>query len=154
MKGTMKLLMVVLGLALLAGAVSAAGGALVVKLVAKDPSTWTPVTGGFGSFMYQADKFNFEGHGLAIKTPYTLINYIDPWGATPQFNILGSGTTDKNGNIQIKGGAVTLTPYIYTEGEYAGQTGAKIWLVPTKDISGTFLNWDPTNFLFETSLIV
>jgi hypothetical protein len=154
MNGTLKTIMVVLGFALIVGAVSAAGGAQVVKLVAKDTSTWVPIEGGaFGSIMYQQDKFTFNAHGLVPNGDYTLISYNDNAWAAPEV-VLGNGIADKNGNILIKGGKFTLSTYDYTTGEYAGQTGAKIWLVPTSSMTGDNLNWvDWGNFLFETSLI-
>ena len=158
MNGMTKAIMLVLGFALIFGVVSAApgGGAQVVKLVAKEPVTWTQINPGtFGSLMYQTDKFVFNGHGLTPKTDYTLINFIDPWGTG--YTTLGNAITDKNGNILIKGEATTLTKYIYAsdaDGDYQDITGAKIWLVPTTDLFGGVLAWDPGNFLFETSLII
>lgn len=155
MNSMLRLVMVMLGIALVTGAVSAAGDAQVIKLVTKNIQTWEPVEGGaFGSLMYQDDRFVFTGHRLVPGTSYTLIGYNESsWSGDE--TILGTGVADRNGNVKIKGGAVTLTPYAYTTGEYAGQTGAKVWLVPTASMSGANLLWqNPETFLYETSLIV
>jgi hypothetical protein len=144
MNGTMKLLMVILGFALIVGAASAAGNAGFVMLVAKDPSTWEPIDGGaWGKMMYKdAPKpmFVFNGNGLVAGQEYALINYFDPWGSVPQCAILGTGVATGGGTVNIKGAV-------------SGFTG-KIWLVPTKDLTGTQFNaWNPTEYLFETALI-
>jgi len=158
MNRTVKLLAVVLGFVLIVGAASAAGNAQVVKLIAKEPvdtGAWPWVEdGAFGSLMYQQAKFTFTGHGLAPKTEYALVNYYEDW---PNVAVLGTAMTDKNGNIQIKGGSTTLIMYEYptsTSDEYSGW-GAKVWLVPKSDLSGNvFIAWNPLNYLFETSLVV
>ena len=155
MSSMMRMVMVMLGIALLAGAVAAAGDAQVIKLVTKDITTWEPIDGGaFGSLMYQDDRFVFNGHWLVPGESYTLIGYNEASWAGDE-TIFGVGVADKNGNVKIKGDAVTLTPYAYTTGEYAGQTGAKVWLVPTASMAGANLLWlNPGTVLYETSLIV
>jgi hypothetical protein len=162
MKGTMKLLMAVLGIVLIVGAVSAAGGAQVVKLVEKNSADWSIVPGASGSIMYQQDKFVFNAHGL-VPGDYTLISYVEPtvlvpFGDTVQV-VLGDGTATKQGNLLIKGGAVDLAYNIYApdaDGDYQGITGAKIWLVPANALNADnkFVEWNPDNYLFETSLII
>ena len=155
MSSMMRMVMVMLGIALLAGAVAAAGDAQVIKLVTKDITTWDSIDdGAFGSLMYQGDRFVFTGHGLVAGESYTLIGYNEASWIGDE-TIFGVGVADQNGNVKIKGGAVILTPYAYTTGEYAGQTGAKVWLVPTASMTGANLNWvNPDLFLYETSLIV
>ncbi len=155
MSSKIKMAMLVLGIALLVGGASAAGSAQVIKLVTKDTTTWEPVEGGaFGSLMYQNDRFVFTGHGLVAGESYTLIGYNEASWAGLE-TIFGVGVADRNGNVKIKGGTVALTPYAYTTGEYAGQTGAKVWLVPTTSMNGADLLWlNPGTFLYETSLIV
>lgn len=152
MNGITKTILVALSIALMFGAVSAAGGAQVVKLVAKD-AAWNPITdGAFGSIMYQGDKFTFNAHGLTPGGDYTLINYVDPWGSDNV--ILGAGVADKKGNILLKGGSVTLIKNAADIGGY-DYAGAKIWLVPSADLTGVKLVvWNPQNYLFETSLII
>jgi hypothetical protein len=163
MNGTMKIIMTILGFALIVGAVSAAGGAQVVKLVEKNPADWTIVPGASGSIMYQQDKFVFNGHGL-VPGKYTLISYVEPTVQVPYDQtvqvVLGDGTATKQGNLLIKGGATTGLAYnTYAsdaDGDYQGITGAKIWLVPASALNadGKFVEWNPDNYLFETSLII
>ena len=154
MNRSMRIMIAIMGIALLAGAVSAVGTAQTIKLVAKNSTTWEPIDGGaFGSLMYQSDKFVFTGHGLEPSISYTLVDYTEDWVGAE--NILGTAVSTKTGKIQIKGKATTLTPYAYTEGEYAGQTGTKIWLVPTDCMTGADITvWSPDRFLFETSLVI
>jgi len=156
MNGMTKAIMLVLGFALIFGVVSAApgGGAQVVKLVAKNSADWSVVKGGaFGSIMYQTDKFTFNAHGLTPSGEYTLINYVDPWGS--ENVILATGVADGNGNILLKGGAITLNPNEAGQGGY-DYAGSKIWLVPSGDLNGgvKFIAWNPDSYLFETSLII
>jgi hypothetical protein len=146
-------------LALAVAPVAAAGHAQVVKLIEKTPVAEGPyipiLNGAFGSIMYQDDKFVFDGHKLDPGVDYTLISYSEPWGT--EIVILGTGKSTAQGNLLIKGGAVGLVYNSYptpTSNEYSG-TGAKIWLVPSSDLAGTFFNaWNPQNYLFETSLII
>ena len=150
---------VLLALAVAPVAAAPGGGAQVVKLIEKTPTATGPYTpvlnGAFGSIMYQADRFVFEGHRLDPGKDYTLINYVEPWGM--DVVILGKGTATAQGKLLIKGGAVALTMSPYptaTSNEYSGD-GAKIWLVPAGDLNGTkFMVWNPTTYLFETSLIL
>jgi len=154
---------VLLALAVAPVAAAPGGGAQVVKLIEKTPVAEGPyipvLNGAFGSIMYQTDKFVFDGHRLDPGVDYTLINYVEPWG-TPVV-ILGAGKATAQGNLQIKGGAVALTKSEYptpTSDEYSGW-GAKIWLVPTSDLTTvldvtTFNAWTPDTYLFERSLII
>jgi len=150
MNGITKTIMLVLGIALLFGAVSAAPAAPAAKhlmLFEKNPADWTVVAdGAWGKMMYKADMFVFNGHGLIKDTDYALINYIDPWGANPQYILLGEGSTNRGGNVNIAG---TLPPL-----QTGTNAGAKVWLVLKSDIDGTKMTaWNPTEYLFEANLI-
>jgi hypothetical protein len=144
-------------LALAVAPVAAAGNANFMNIVAKDPVTWVPVDGGaWGKMMYKITPkpmFEFNGHGLVTGTEYALISYNEVWGQPN--SILGYCTADELGNVHIQGGAMTLISNTYTSGEYSGQTGAKIWLIPSSDLTttGAMAGWNPTTYLFETSLI-
>jgi hypothetical protein len=168
MNGSLKVIMVVLGLALIVGAVSAdtvsaraghvTGHAQVVRLVEKNSSDWSIVPGAFGSVMYQRDRFVFNGHRLVPRMNYSLISYAEPWPGTGSV-VLGTGTATKQGNLHIKGGAVKLACNNYsafTTGDYRKGNGSKIWLVLADDIdavTGTFNAWHPDDYLFEKKLI-
>jgi hypothetical protein len=149
---------VLLALAVAPVAAAPGGGAQVVKLVAKNSADWSIIKGGaFGSFMYQTDKFVFDGHGLVPGEEYALISYSEPWG-TPVL-VLATGEATAQGNLIInKKGPTTLIKNVYAAdapGDYQGVTGAKIWLVPTSDLTGNLFNaWNPDTYLFETSLII
>jgi hypothetical protein len=90
-------------------------------------------------------KFKFTGRGLGPKgTSYALVNYLG-W---PNVNILGTGIANKHGTVCIKG---TSTVPLQSETPADPVTpGAKIWLVPSDQLSGAaFVAWDPTTILFE-----
>ena len=114
-------------------------------------------TGAWGKFEYNIAgtnvSGNFKGHGLVAGTQYSLISYNDPWGATPQVVIIGTGTADKNGKVWISIdtpvdlGTDVASPVYDWSG--AGD-GYKIWLVPSSHLTGTQFNtWDHTQYLFE-----
>jgi len=156
MNGITKTIMLVLGIALLFGAVSAAPAAPAkhLMLYEKVPSGEWPIVpdGAWGKMMYKTeDSFVFNGHGLVKDTDYALINYIDPWNNNQdgQFILLGLGTTNRGGNVNIAGDLPELTP-----GTYGDVVGAKVWLVLADDIDGTKMTaWNPTEYLFEANLI-
>jgi hypothetical protein len=163
MNGSLKVIMAVLGFALIVGAVSAGaatgtGHAQVVKLAEKNSSDWSIVPGASGSIMYQQDRFVFNGHGLVKGEDYSLISYAEPWPGTGSV-VLGTGAATKQGNLLIKGGAAELVCNDYstfTTGDYRSGSGSKIWLVLADDIdaaTGTFNAWNPSEYLFETRLI-
>jgi hypothetical protein len=138
------------------------------------PGPW-PVFFGkdrFGKMDYslwgQNFKFSFEGKNLLSKKNYTLIYYPDPWPGN-KLICLGSGNTNKKGNLEIHGSKDigTSLPALYdanynpvpTVPPSSGAVGAKIWLVQSEDVqcsNGTsaMLNWNPTAYLFEYNLIV
>ena len=125
--------------------------------------------GRFGRLDYslwgEKFKFSFEGKRLLSKTKYTLIYYPDPWPGAGLI-CLGSGNTNKKGNIEIHGkldiGTTLPAPYdanFKAVPGGSGAVGAKIWLVPSGDVDCTngtsmMLNWNPATYLFEYNLIV
>jgi hypothetical protein len=126
-----------------------------MKLVQKDTTTWQPiVTGPQGTFSANKNKFMFMASKLTPSTSYSLISFVEPWGSVNP--VLATGTSGKKGNLVLTGSSFTgsLVYNTYTTGEYAGLTGAKIWLVPTSDLTGGVLAWDPSAFLYETHLIL
>jgi len=113
--------------------------------------------------------FSFQGQRLLANTNYTLIYYADPWpgtglGTNTNMICLGSGKTNKKGNIAIHGkkDIGTSLPANYDANfnpiSPSGAVGAKIWLVLSDDVKcgtvGGMLNWNPTAYLFEYNLIV
>jgi hypothetical protein len=82
-------------------------------------------------------KGTFNGHGLTADTGYTLVIY-NGW---PDVTVIGSGTANKGGNVNISG-----SPEL--------ATGDKVWLVLSDDITGDELTaWNPSEYLFEHNLI-
>ncbi|MCK9593907.1 MAG: hypothetical protein M0Q91_18050 [Methanoregula sp.] len=126
-----------------------------LKLVEKD-SAYQPVVGGMqGTFATTKTKYMFKASKLTPSTSYTLISYDEDWGSVNP--ILATGTSGKKGNLVLTGSSFTssLVYNTYTSGEYAGLTGAKIWLVPTNELAGGVLtSWNPSAYLFETHLIL
>jgi len=163
MNGKMKLILVMI---LLAGLVcimpvSATGHAQVIKFVEKRlncypeicvPKFIIPPNAAFGSLMYQESKFVFNAHGLPPETDFTLIE--DPW--IPPQKQIGTGRSDKNGNIHIKGGATSLTYTPKFIGNFNGQIGAYVWLVPTGELvdgAMPWWDWNPIHYVFAQELI-
>lgn len=107
--------------------------------------------------------FSFEGRRLLPKTSYTLIYYADPWPGSGLI-CLGSGKTNKAGNIEIHGkkDIGTSLPASYDANfnpvSPSGAVGAKIWLVLADDVQcadgAMMINWNPAAYLFEYNLIV
>jgi hypothetical protein len=126
-----------------------------MKIVQKDSTTWLPVVGGMqGTFAVNKNRFMFSASKLTPSTSYSLISFVEPWGSVN--TVLATGTSGKKGNLVISGKSFegSLVYNTYTTGEYAGLTGAKIWLVPTSDLNGGVLAWNPNAFLYETHLIL
>jgi hypothetical protein len=122
-----------------------------VNLVQKDVN-WQPVAGATGTFTYDESSFSFTGAGLIVDTEYTLISFMEPYPGTGSV-VLGTAVADGSGNIEIAAALPALVYNTYVGGEYDGQTGAKIWLVPSAEFNGEIIGWTPEDFLFETSLI-
>jgi len=131
----------------------------LLNLVAKDSNWNILVDGAYGKFHYRENTdFLFEGVDLVDGVDYTLLSYQEDWPGIGS-KVLGTETTDANGYMQIKSELENLIMNTYTSGEYVGQTGAKIWLVPSSKIitvNGFVTNfgWTPLEFLFETELIL
>ena len=161
MNGKTKLMLVMIaliGLALVMP-VSAVKGennpAKHLYLYEKTPSDWEIVPdGAWGKMMYKSDMFVFNGHGLVPGEKYALINYVDPWGGADN-PVLGVGKTNREGNVHIAGEMFPLT--IGTDAQKLND-GAKVWLVPTDDLTivggkAEFKAWSPAEYLFEANLI-
>ena len=133
----------------------------------KNPADWLPVAGGaWGKLVYMMSgrsfAFVFNGHRLDPGIPYTLIYYPDPWPGHGSM-CLGNGVADESGDVHIKG--IANTGSLPMPGDlngnpdtttYGSQTGAKIWLVLSSDITcrGHYMaGWHPTQYLFEMQLI-
>lgn len=127
-----------------------------LTLIQKDSGWGNIAEGQTGTFTYDCDGFTFNSVNVAASTPYTLISYAEPYPGTGS-KVLGTGASDANGDITISGTdgwESNLVANTYTAGEYAGQTGSKVWLVPTVDFNGVQLvAWNQANYLFEDNLI-
>jgi len=132
-------------------------------LVEKDPGDWSTVEdGAWGKMKYNIESssfdFVFNGHGLETDTGYSLIYYVDPWGASPQGLFIGAGSTDSLlGNVHIAG-SMDLETDLPMLGDENEVDGAKIWLVRSSDITVTdgevsFTVWNAEEYLFETDKI-
>src|SRR5438876_1778918 len=137
--------------------------------LAEKDATWQTVPGGaWGKLEYKLSgptfDFVFNAHKLDPGVAHTLMYYPDPWPGIGAI-CLGSGVVDINGNIGIKGTPDTGNLPIATDWNadplkttYVGPppaTGAKIWLVLTKDVAcgSAMIGWQPTQYLFEMQLI-
>jgi hypothetical protein len=173
-----KLIIAILGFALIIGTVSAwglmpgngNGQPQFINLTEKDSTVvadngawgWV-LDGGFGKLMYKATPkpmFVFNAGNMTADTEYALISYAEPWNIKPS-NVLGFATSDATGNVTIADKSDVTTKFICnsyptdTSDEYL-TSGVKIWLVPTSDFdmaTGMFTTWDSTKYLFETDLI-
>lgn len=130
----------------------------LLNLVMKNPSDWSIVPGSYGIVHYNENDYKFWGYGLNADINYTLLSYDEPWPGLGS-KYLGNGQTDGSGYVYFEG----VSEFIYNSydsGEYAGSTGAKIWLVPSNRVffdgnnEATSFSWAPAEFLFETELIL
>ena len=110
-------------------------------------------------------------------TEYSLVYYADlpdrfnDWGGDNPGAVIGTGTSDVNGAIEMEG-SINLgmdlphpddanfnmdeTDYREAPDFYCNGDGAKLWLVVTSDLTSGDLpmtGWNPGNYLFETDLI-
>lgn len=139
-------------------------------LYEKDPvSDWAIVSGGaWGKYNFKlsgtgedtAISGRFNGHGLVAGESYSLIYYPEvapnPWPAGGwEVVIIGSDTANAGGNVHITGTAIIGEPDDQPSvGDYIGQTGDKIWLVLSSDLTDSVMTgWNPTEYLFEQKLI-
>jgi hypothetical protein len=123
----------------------------ILDLWEKDPSDWNIVDGGaYGKMAYSSDQFSFIGSDLSASTSFSLIYYPDPWPGNG-LKVLGSASTDVNGDISISGDFdFTSIPI----DEDTNAPGSKIWLVLSSDVgTGLMVGWNPTEYLFENNLI-
>jgi hypothetical protein len=140
---------VIVGSSVMAASKSITGN---VNLVQKNYADWSIVPGAWGRFNYKFDGTNisgvFNGKKLAVGATYSLVAYTESW---PNDVVLGTGTVNGGGEVNIGVAPIALgAPYVYSTGEYAGQSGYKIWLIPG---DGT-LTWPPSpDWLWETSLV-
>lgn len=83
----------------------------------------------------------FNGHKLDKETDYSLISY-DGW---PDVKVIASGTSNKGGNINLKGSSVDL----------GKSEGITIWLIESGDLTGNVINKWPLSgtVLWEHNLI-
>ncbi len=122
----------------------------------------------------------FEADGLAVITDYALIYYADKdprfqeWGGANPGAVIaillsnGSGSinaainTDLNMDLPSSPDWNINPSPNYCDGnngkdDYNTCAGAKIWLVPTSDLTGgsnlPLVSWNPSTYLFETDLI-
>jgi len=113
----------------------------------KDGS-WDPIndtTSGILSFMSESPTFDYDltVSGLTPSTSYTLLYYVDPWPNTGGMAI-DAFTTDVSGNAVVTN-SVELGMDL---------TNAKLWVVPTSELTGSQLNgWNPGQYLFESKLV-
>jgi len=138
-------------------------------LYEKDPADWTIVAGGaWGKYNYKLSGTGddttisgvFNGHGLVADESYSLIYYPEvapnPWPAGGWgVVVISNGTADADGNVHLTGTAVIGGPDSQPNvGDYIGQTGDKIWLVLSSDLTGSVMTgWNPTEYLFEQKLV-
>lgn len=141
-----------------------------VSLYEKNADTdWTIVEdGAWGKYNYKLSGEGeetgisgvFNGHGLVAGEDYSLIYYPEvapnPWPAGGyEVVVIGDGTANENGDVHIKGAAAIGSPDEQpTVGDYVGETGDKVWLVLSSDITdGVMTGWNPAEYLFEQALI-
>ena len=138
-------------------------------LYEKDSADWSVVEGGaWGKYNFKlsgdGDETEvsgvFNGHNLTPEIEYSLIYYPEvapnPWPAEGvAVIVIGSGIANDEGNVHITGTAVIGSPDDQpTVGDYVGETGDKIWLVLTSDLTdGNMTGWNPNEYLFESALI-
>ena len=140
-----------------------------VYLYEKDPTTWDIVEdGAWGKYNYKLSGEGdltevsgvFNGHGLDADVDYSLIYYPEvapnPWLAGGyNVTVIGSSMANEDGDVHITGTAVIGGPDTQPViGDYEGETGDKIWLVLSSDLTGSVMTgWTPGEYLFESALI-
>ena len=95
------------------------------------------------------DEFAFSGYKLDPNTEYELINF----GTLASVQCMGTGTTDSEGYVNIKG----VMPYpLWVDENDGPDEGAKIRLVLSSDVdcdNSKMTDWNPEEYLFENNLI-
>ena len=139
-----------------------------VYLYEKDADWEIVADGAWGKYNYKLNGAGnstevsgvFNGHGLEVGVDYSLIYYPEvapnPWPADGfAVIVIGSGLSNEDGDVHITGTAVVGAPDTQPdEGDYIGETGDKIWLVLSTDLTGSVMTgWNPSEYLFESALI-
>lgn len=120
-----------------------------VYMVQKDADWVIVKSGAWGKLTLntKASRFILNGHGLMADIGYTLINY---GGWNYDDIILGSATSDSDGNVHISGDfdiSAALT-------DQDDARGLKFWLVLSEDVGASRLTgWNPLSYLFEYDVI-
>lgn len=128
------------------------------NLVAKNTSTWDPISGGAsGTLTYEVEgnnfNYDFSATGLVADGNYQLIYYPDPWASPKTVVLIGGALAAAGGNVSGSG-SVDLNMDLpnLTDANYP--VGAKVWLVPTASLSGNQLSWtNLSQFLFDSTLV-
>jgi len=135
-------------------------GMATVTLVQKekDGGQWHIKDGGAsGTLTYKTKgpkfEYTFTATGLNAEN-YQLIYYPDPWASPKQIvrigGVVSGSSITANGNVEL--GMDLPNPQSGYDDNYP--QGAKIWLVPTSDLSNDILSWShPEKYLMETALI-
>ena len=130
-----------------------------VELKKKDPVTWNVVPGASGILSYHTSgntfNYNFTASGLKASTGYSLIYYADPWPGNHPGALIGSGTSDSSGVLNLSG-SPDLGMDLPTSLDANYPAGAKIQLVLSSDYNEstkTLTAWNPAEYLFEMNLI-
>jgi len=153
-------------------------GLTTLVLENKKPSTWEPIIDDIQAILTfnpccPEFTYEIEVHATPGIVEYSLVYYADQqgrfvnWGGDPLLEIF-TFTTDTNGDY-YGSGSVNLAQYFPVDGDwnigpdahykatdsYEHAKGAKLWIVPTADISGIIANtiWNPDQYLFETDLV-
>lgn len=122
-----------------------------------DPILTDTMTGDMTFDIFTGD-FTFNGYGLDPNTDYSLIHYSEPWATQGSGKMIVSGTPDGSGDILLIGTLPAGLPSYSDIGDFeydlAGGKYAKIWLVPSADMTGDKLTgWSPTKILFDIETI-
>lgn len=128
------------------------------NLSQKNTTTWVPY-GATGSLTYEvaAAAFNYDFNGtVPVEGEYQLIYYPDPWASNKQIVRIGSPVASTGLNITLSGTpdlGMDL-PNSATDFDSNYPVGAKVWLVPTSDLSGNTLSWtNPDQYLFDVNMV-
>jgi len=113
----------------------------------------------FGTLVYVVSgptfDYTFTAQGLNPNTDYSLIYYADPWPGNHPGALIGSGTSDDSGNLNLAGNP-DLNMDLPHPDDANYSTGAKIWLVLSSDYDSAnnkLTAWNQTEYLFEYNLI-
>lgn len=158
------------------GMASAAPYDSSVTLENKNPSTWVAIDDTISATVQYSSigeefAWHVSGNTGVAGTDYSLIYYADPWPGDNPGALIGTFTTNEDGDFENLG-YTDLNMNLPHPDDYNANpdpdycnmnngfdnyehcSGAKLWIVPSSDYSGTALTgWAPTNYLFETDLI-